>query len=300
MAQKGLIVNMEPKGRPAQYMAAMFVVGIYEFQVNDLDAELVHDFEEYLPTLFDAEAWKKVPQLRTIPVGESVESRLEVMPYEQAEEIVRGQDKIAVAPCVCRREQKILGEGCSNPEESCMSFGMSADYYLRRGVGRAITQTEALDILRAADEAALVLQPANMQEPEFICTCCGCCCGVLRSVKRHPRPASLVSSPFFASLDAEQCEGCGVCIDRCQMEALAMGDDKPTVDLDRCIGCGLCVSKCPTEALKLVRKPEAEITAVPKNAEEQYISLSKVRGKVNTAGLVKMMVRSKVDRLLAS
>ena len=300
MAQKGLIVSLHPKGRPIKYMAAMFIVGIYEFQVDDLEPELIHDFEEYLPALFDAEAWKKVPQLRTIPVGESVESRLEMMPYEQAEDIVRGQDKIVVAPCICRREQKIVAEGCDKPEEVCMSFGTSADYYQHRGTGRVISQSEALEVLGKANEAGLVLQPSNAKQPEFICCCCGCCCGVLRSMKRHPKPASLVSSPFYATLKAERCEGCGLCEGRCQMEALKMGDDRPVLDLDRCIGCGLCVSECPTGALKLVRKPDSELTTVPKNVEEQYISLSRARGKVNTAGLVKMMVKSKVDRLLAT
>ena len=65
--------------------------------------------------------------------------------------------------------------------------------------------------------------------------CCGCCCGVLKGIKRHPKPASLVSSPFFARLDAETCKGCGACIKRCQMEALSVKDDKAALEADRCM-----------------------------------------------------------------
>ena len=70
MARKGLSYREETDGRPMKYMAAQYVVGIWEFKVNDLDVDLIRDMNEYIPTLFD-QAWK-VPQLRTIPVGRSL------------------------------------------------------------------------------------------------------------------------------------------------------------------------------------------------------------------------------------
>ncbi len=89
MAGKGLIYRTQAEGKPARYMAIQFAIGIWEFQVNRLDAGLVHDFDEYLPDFAPFEVWKKAPQLRTIPVGESVNAELTVLPYERAEEIVR-------------------------------------------------------------------------------------------------------------------------------------------------------------------------------------------------------------------
>jgi hypothetical protein len=52
--------------------------------------------------------------------------------------------------------------------------------------------------------------------------------------------------------------------------------------------------------LRLARKPEAEQPFVPKDFEETVIRLGQTRGKLSTPGLVGMLVRSKVDRLLAS
>jgi electron transport complex protein RnfB len=299
MEKKGLIYGIHSPGKPPQYMAEQFVVGIWEFQVNNLSPELVHDFEEYNSTLFDPNIWKKVPQLRTIPVGEAIDAQMEVMAYERAEELVQAHDRFAVAPCICRREKRLVGEGCDKPLETCLSFGMAADFYQRNGLGRAITREEALEVLKQAEASGLVLSPGNAKEPLFVCACCGCCCGVLRSVKRYPKPASLVSSAFVAEVNLDTCQGCGTCTERCQMEAVRLDDGKVTLDLDRCIGCGLCVTTCPTESLSLRRKPEAEQSYVPKDVVDTSIKLGQARGKLTTPGMVGMMVRSKVDRLLA-
>lgn len=299
MGKEGLIFSIHQEGKPPQYLAQQFAVGFWEGQVNKLSLELVQDFEEYLPTYADLDLWGKAPQLRTIPVGESISPQTEVMPYEQAEALVRAQETFALANCICRQEQHILGKGCDKPLESCLTFGMAAEQSVRTGRARAISQEEALAVLHRAEEAALVLQPANAKDPLFICTCCGCCCGVLRSVKRHPKPASIVSSPFVASLDVETCEGCGTCETRCQIEAVYLDDGKAALDVDRCIGCGLCVTTCPTDSLSLMRKPESVQPYVPKDIVENSIKLGQARGKMGIGELIGMQVRSKLDRLLA-
>jgi ferredoxin len=300
MEQKGLVFAVHRRGKPPLYLAQQFVVGFWEGQVNRLDRELVEDFEEYLPTFSDADLWRKAPQLRTVPVGESISPQTEVMSYERVEELVRAYDTFSVANCICRQEFHLLGEGCDKPEESCLAMGLTAKHTVHSGRGRAISQEEALAILRQAEEAGLVLQPANDKKSMNICTCCGCCCGILRSAKRHPKPASIVSSPFVAVLDVESCEGCGTCETRCQMEAVYLDNGAATLDLDRCIGCGLCVTTCPTGALSLLRKPEAEQPYVPENIVESRIKVGQARGRMGTVELIGMRLRSRVDRLLAS
>jgi electron transport complex protein RnfB len=300
MADKGLVFATYPQDGSPQYQATHYAVGIWELQVNNLDGEFVRDMDEYWPTFFNVDTWKSAPQLRTIPVRQSISAEAQVLPYERAEVLVRDQTKISVAPCICRRELEIAGQGCDKPKETCMSFGASADFYQRHGLGRLIGQQEALDILKQADEAGLVLQPSNSREAEFICACCGCCCGVLRNLKRHPQPARLVSTPFEAALNAATCKGCGLCLERCQMEAIHLHEGTAALDLDRCIGCGLCVSTCPTGSLTLARKPASEQARVPKDMTQMWIKLAQERGKLNAVGMVKMLVRSKVDRLLAT
>ncbi len=299
MDKKGLIIGVKRKGKPPLYMAQQFVVGFWESQVNKLNKEFVEEFEEYFPSLVNPIAWRKVPQMRTIPVEKSIAVQPEVMPYERAEEIVRNHTTFAVSNCICRQEFRILGKGCDKPEESCLQFGMAAAAVAQSGRGRAISREETLEILRRAEEKGLVLQPANSKNPLFICTCCGCCCGVLRFLKRDPKPASLVASPFIASLNSETCKGCGICTKRCQMEAIHVEDKKALFNPDRCIGCGLCVDTCRTKSLTLMRKPEAQQSYVPKDIIETSIKLGKARGKLSIGKLVGMQVKSKLDRLLA-
>lgn len=298
MEEKGLIYANHPRdGGPPKYSAAPFVVGIWEFQVGRLTPELVHDFDEYSPHLL--ELWEHTPQLRTVPVGQSIDTQMEIMAYEQAEEIVRAHENITVAPCICREEKQTIGEGCDKPLETCLSFGSAAAYYQRNGLGRQISQEEALNILDLANDAGLVLQPGNSQKASFICCCCGDCCGVLRNLKNHPQPASVLASAFFAKVYEDECTSCGLCETRCQMDALDFEEYVPEINLDRCIGCGLCVSTCPTDALVMERKVEEERPFIPKNLVMTHYHLGKARGKMKTTDMVMMAVRSKVDRLLA-
>ena len=299
LARKGLIYRLEsPAGTP-KYTAIQFAIGIWEFHVNDLSPELIRDVEEYLPTLLNLEIWRKAPQLRTVPVGRSIPVAIEIMPHENAEAMVRKQTRWLVAPCICRRERKMVGEGCSRQEEACLVFGRGADFYEGNGIGRMISLEEALAILRRADEEGLILQPSNSQKIANICCCCGCCCGVLRTIRRHPKPASIVSTPFTAAANPEICSGCGTCVSRCQMAAVRLDQGKSVIDRERCIGCGLCVSTCPTGSLRLIRKPAEKLPEVPKNQFEAYKKLSRVRGKLGTARQAQIVLQAAYDRLRA-
>lgn len=300
MAKKGLIYRIESEGHLPKYMVSQYVIGIWEFHVNDLNPELIRNMDEYIPILLNFDTWKKAPQLRTIPVGQSIPIELEVVPYEKAEELVKAHKKIAVAPCICRRERSMVGEGCEKPLENCLVFGRGSDFYLKNGLGKPVSQQEALKILDEANKAGLVLQPSNSQIVGNLCCCCGCCCGVLRTIKRHPKPASVVSSSFVVAANPETCDGCGNCLERCQMEALRLEDDKVIHNADRCIGCGLCVTTCPTSSLTLVRKPESELPEVPRNWREALIKLARVRGKLSSISRTTIKVKSKLNRFLAT
>jgi formate hydrogenlyase subunit 6/NADH:ubiquinone oxidoreductase subunit I len=258
MAQKGLIFAEYLDDGSVRYQAAPWVVGIYEFQVNNLDPAFLQALSEVGPRT--PRGWRApvTRQMRTIPIGQSVEPHLEALPYEQAEELVREHDTYVVAPCICRRGAKLRGGGCDVPEESCLVFGDWAELYVQTGRGQAIDQDEVFALLALADAHNLVLQPSHSERASFMCLCCGCCCGVLAGIKRHPKPAEFVSSAFIARYDADLCQGCETCLERCQMDALSPDDGIIAFDADRCIGCGLCVSTCPSGALTLERKPESK------------------------------------------
>ena len=274
MAEKGLIFPAHAEGQPARYQAAPFIVGIYEFQVNRLSPELLADLEEYWGTQQARKRPRTITQMRTIPVGQSIPVDMSVLPYERAEDLVRTQRRFAVAPCICRRSTKMTGGGCDAPEEACLVFGDWADYYVRTGRGRAITESEVLDILRHADRHGLVLQPNNAKEVMFICCCCTCCCGVLQAIQRFPRPARVVVNGFMAALDSGLCQECGVCVTRCRMGAITEQDGGITLNEHRCIGCGLCVTTCPTGALSLTRKEGFEAVDTPETLDDTWRTIS--------------------------
>jgi len=158
--------------------------------------------------------------------------------------------------------------------EACLVFGSAAWFYEQNGLGRSIAKQEALDILDQAEKAGLVLQPTNNQSVDNICLCCGCCCSILSNLKKLPEPARHAASNYFATLDPEQCVGCGTCADRCQMEAIVMEGESASILRKRCIGCGLCVTTCPQEAISLREKPEAEKSIPPLNAMERLKRLA--------------------------
>jgi NAD-dependent dihydropyrimidine dehydrogenase PreA subunit len=106
-------------------------------------------------------------------------------------------------------------------------------------------------------KGGLVLQPSNTQQAAFICSCCGCCCGMLGIHQDLPKPLDFWVANFYADVDSDSCEGCGACVKRCQVGAVSVAAKKQpaVVNRDRCVGCGVCVPTCPTKAINLFKKP---------------------------------------------
>ena len=279
MSRRGLIYR-SGKGGVNTYMAAQFVVGIWEYNLNRLDEELIKEVNEYLPQ-FMHKSWIKhdTKQLRVIPVSKEITAEMSVMPYEVAEEIIRDQSKIVVSDCICRKEHEMVGKGCDYPMEVCLSFGSGAYYYEENGLGRSIDSDEALKILESGQKAGLVLQPGNSKKPTNICMCCGCCCQVLGNLKTLDQPAKAVHTNYYARVDEEACIGCEVCVERCHMDAITM-DDTARVEAQRCIGCGLCVPECPVDAMTFEQKDRSDHYEPPANAFETYFTMAKERGNI--------------------
>jgi electron transport complex protein RnfB len=264
MARKGLLFAVYPADGPTRYQIWPFE-HIYESQAHNLTPDLLQAVGEYFSTREKRPGGQSIPALRTIPVGKSLTSRTMALPYELVGELVKNQKHIAIAPCICRTIAGLSGKGCDVPEESCATFGDFADHAIRSGRARRIDQAELADWLIQANALNLVLQPSNSREIGILCSCCGCCCAVLRGLKAQDRPADVVASSFIACYDADACTGCHTCLDRCQMDALSADGEGITFDDGRCIGCGLCVSTCPSGALTLERKPGSEDMHLPVN-----------------------------------
>ncbi len=279
MGEKGLILHIR-KNNTDTFMLLQFVVGIWEYQVNRLTRQLIADFNEYVPHLMAAQNKSKTKQLRVVPVEKSINTQLHIMDHERLENLIRQQSKILVAPCICRREHDMVGKGCGKMEEACLVFGGGAYIYESRGIGRTITQDEALGIIHKGVEQGLVPQPSNTVKPVNICLCCDCCCQILSNIKKSAAPARLVNSNFQACVDDNSCTGCQACEQICPMAAIVMDDTGMTavVNEERCIGCGLCVTACEFDAISLTDKKDMERWEPPQTLVDTYMRIAREKG----------------------
>ncbi len=257
------------------YANAPIVIGFYEFQLNRLTEDFYNDFMQYFEEAFLAEFNRtKIPQLRTIPIEESISYEQKISNYDELRTIIENVgEPISVQECICRQAKDLVADPCKKTDlrESCFAFRNAAKIYIDKGLGREITKEEAINILKKAEEDGLVIQPGNSQRPMCICTCCGCCCGILTNQKRLSEPAQFFATNFYASVDEDLCVGCGTCEDRCNMDAIYIEDNIAHVNKARCIGCGACIPTCTSEAIQLYKK-EREIIP-PINTKATYMAI---------------------------
>jgi ferredoxin len=272
MIKKGTIKYKIVDGKKV-YANIPLVVGIFEYQVNKLTKEFFEDFDEYLISAFGAELLgTKISQFRTIPVKKSVTSENFISNYDEIKHVIQNSEEpITVANCVCRQSQDLYDNQCKQTSlrETCFYFGTTGQLFLDQGWARQVSRDEALEILNQAESDGLVLQSGNTEHPEFICSCCGCCCAILTKLQKLPRPSRVISANFQAKVNSDLCAGCGTCVDRCKINAVKLSDKIAKVILKRCIGCGVCVPTCPKGAIQLQKK---EDETIPPSSKEELFS----------------------------
>jgi len=243
-----------------------FVVGFYEELLPRLDQEMAELFEQYFQESGGEITGKGLSVHRVIPVEESIDFEMEIYPYEKASDLLENAKSWGVRDCICRVQKQLIGDPCDHPLESCLVYAPIEGAFDNSEVDRAITKEEALKILYETEEAGLVHTTGNYQRPSnYICNCCTCSCGILRSVAEFNRPSVITKSDFLVVIDEDLCVSCGDCIERCQFDALSLGDIVCEVETGNCVGCGLCVTACQDDAMALIRRPEGELLPPPEN-----------------------------------
>lgn len=272
MAKKGQIASVKLGGRQV-YRLLPFVVGIYEQQRQDrLTHELVHLFEEYMPSLCKELGAHPPHAARVIPAHLSLNPELNPLPHEDIRQIIQKAKSFRVQDCICRREQDLMGHPCKHTLKYCLHYSLEEnafEYFIPDG--DIITREEALRIMHEAEKEGLVHTTHNVKEMPvgFICSCCSCCCGLIRASKDFHSPYVLAKSNYLAHIDQDNCQACGICMnERCPMDAIEETDEGYQVNDKICIGCGVCVITCPGEAITLVARPDSDRDPVPEDMRD--------------------------------
>jgi len=220
------------------------------------------------------------PTKKSIEVNQDLVVQHQILPYEILKKYLSKYKTFAIQPCSCRTAAKLSGNPCKCTDENfCVSAGILARKVIKDKVGEQVSLEKLMEIMKKAEKEGLVHETINTSKASmFICNCCSCCCGFLKTVKELGNYDSITKSNFEPLWDEEKCTLCDICLNICPMGAIKWIEDSPKDTLeftyDLCIGCGLCASNCPSNA----------------------ISLKKVRNEVPIKGLIGLLRRRKKDR----
>jgi len=89
----------------------------------------------------------------------------------------------------------------------------------------------------------------------------------------------VTTSNYYATKDYDTCTTCFTCVDRCNVHAIKIDNERTVITREKCIGCGLCASSCPTGSITMASKSPAEAPAIFSREMEMLQAMGKERGK---------------------
>ena len=285
MAQRGLVLDFEHQ-RTRYVVPTPVVIGFFEFTFMRPRPEApMEEYAQAFEALFDEENFARSIFAGSTQIGRSLvreevlpDGATEILDWERATEIVSNADAV---------DANLRGEGCDAPIRTCLMFGNSARVLARAGIAETITNDEAMEILLEAKAAGLAQTGDNVRDGiSYICNCCGCCCGMMRSIKRFDIHNGIVPSNWMATIDHSKCRGCTKCAKACPAGAITV---EPTegkglrknwalVDPARCLGCGVCGEVCRWDAHGMELREERPL--VPADTVERVAMMAIERGKL--------------------
>ena len=293
MAQKGLVVDLEHKGK-RYFVLAPVAIGFFEFTFmrtrNDMPmAELARLFDQYMEqddkfihSLFQGQTQVGRSLVYEEAIPES--DHTEILDWERASHIVKSATAVGVSLCVCRHKASLLGKNCKRPKMTCLSLNYAAESMIRNGLARQITNTEAMKTLEKSKEAGLAQTGDNVQRKvAYICNCCGCCCEMMQAIKIFDIRNAIVTSNWIMEIDLSKCKGCGKCTKACPVNAIEiiqeLKEKRAVCDESLCLGCGVCYSACKFGGITM--KPRMQRVYTPETIFDRFVSMAIERGKLS-------------------
>jgi len=203
----------------------------------------IQDARKNLPSKWRADGW----------IGQ-------VVPLRDMERMVEIANPLGLIGCICRL--RFLGiEERTEHEMTCMGLGVGMLKWERwperyKGGVIWVNSEQAKEWLRDMDKRGFV-HTLMLFEERFIGGICNCdypACDAIQ--QRLDFGYNLLKGHHVAVVDDDLCNGCGICVQRCQFGAIKFNvtTNKAGIDQFRCFGCGLCETACHRGAIVLEDK----------------------------------------------
>lgn len=184
----------------------------------------------------------------------------QVVPFEDVVKIIEMTNSITRVPCICRasstgKVNRICILLSVDPGKIGMADIVDQSFFGGPDVAKfeTLSKEDAINFLKQQELSGMIHTVWTFKAP-FIAGICSCDLTGCIPMKMYKEVSPVIfRSEYIASVAADECIGCRLCMKKCQFNALKfdMKNKKVMVDGKRCYGCGICRFECKKDAISL-------------------------------------------------